>query len=691
MTDPNDDSETEEVSKPKGSESQVSFTGFTDEGNIKKAKSETALRQFDQDSATASEPGSARVWQVINGVKFPLRGGMRGVTDGQVRTRGPIDRTTRCRAINTAAQRSQKHLIERKWKTELDLNVGVDDLEAFKKFLIRKEHNYARAWRAMLDTANKGVLTKEDFCAVCRNLGITGDIRGIWTELNEGQGGEVDGVLTLRELDERTSDVLQRFYRKLRQAFPDMTSAFKYLNSSGARRISESDWCSAVTEGGLAQPKEAEVLFHLLCTTDSPTCAAVSEEELEWLDCLFHEHWESDMAIYEQRKSQAPDNEAFRRMALKRNARWTSAAERLYANAEERKQKRAEEWQQRFDMEEEQRKNLGGLRQVAGSYNPDTIKDTIERLYQEHQTKKEKRAQEAEEYYEQFAKYIITPDQRTLGLEEASEVANRLCQKAPIEYNNPIKEPPTATQMKGPKDSWRHNKLYEDHKRRKEKLEQAQKEKREQEEKAFVDSYEAFHEKARQKALCMKPDRRWHERMHKEAQNRKLRNEERCEADIRRQEMETKTVTKKVSAKDRIHTDAVFERLFSDQERKKNARQELMVSRRNEQLRTLEMLSVHRGCNRDEKIFQRLYQECPKRYYYGTLAHNKDPTHDTEYNPAAKWAFDKELYNHGHFEEGGYALSSGAWDSGWGNQPYEAWGETAYEAPAINNAAQQRR
>ncbi|CAE7788341.1 unnamed protein product [Symbiodinium sp. CCMP2592] len=174
----------------------------------------------------------------------------------------------------------------------------------FKKMLLARGGNYARAWRYLLDPESRGQLTLPQLAQRCRELGFQENVRTLWYALNGPYG---DAAVTLAEVDSETEAVLMRFRaallaRALELGLPKRPkgkevadivaeSMLRILDLDRSLRLTRHEFCLAAVVQKLAPPAEAPHIFEMLCHGEPGLCtqfhtsanAVVKLDGLKWL------------------------------------------------------------------------------------------------------------------------------------------------------------------------------------------------------------------------------------------------------------------------------------------------------------------------------------------------------------------------------------------------------------------------
>eukprot|EP00929_Paragymnodinium_shiwhaense_P108394 TRINITY_DN74713_c0_g1_i1.p1 TRINITY_DN74713_c0_g1~~TRINITY_DN74713_c0_g1_i1.p1 ORF type:complete len:1150 (-),score=244.35 TRINITY_DN74713_c0_g1_i1:33-3482(-) len=167
----------------------------------------------------------------------------------------------------------------RSWRSER----RGESLAQFRAALVKREGNYARAWRLVLDPQRLGRLTQMDICKAAREIGFAGSVRRVWDELDTDRNGSI----TISELDWNSADLLGKFYWLLLGRFGNVQQAAAALALQDRRRLRKEQFVMRLRELCLFNDRESEQLFHMLKTSAAKAPQpAVSKEALTWLSSI---------------------------------------------------------------------------------------------------------------------------------------------------------------------------------------------------------------------------------------------------------------------------------------------------------------------------------------------------------------------------------------------------------------------
>eukprot|EP00929_Paragymnodinium_shiwhaense_P002017 TRINITY_DN102213_c0_g1_i1.p1 TRINITY_DN102213_c0_g1~~TRINITY_DN102213_c0_g1_i1.p1 ORF type:complete len:819 (-),score=226.76 TRINITY_DN102213_c0_g1_i1:187-2562(-) len=173
-----------------------------------------------------------------------------------------------------------------KWKPPafLTAHPNPQAAEEVKVLLLKTYRNYLKAWRQALDVDNSNRCNWDEFEAACKKIGFRGDLAGAWRTLDDDFGG----FITLREIDEVSSNILELFKGWCDQEFGNVRSAFGVFDNDGSNEVSYREFRRSCRMYGF----EANVhtLFHAL---DVEHSGSLSIAEVSFLDDWeFKEHKE---------------------------------------------------------------------------------------------------------------------------------------------------------------------------------------------------------------------------------------------------------------------------------------------------------------------------------------------------------------------------------------------------------------
>merc|ERR1719424_1795094 len=141
----------------------------------------------------------------------------------------------------------------------MNASMGASSTNAFKHELVRKFGNVPRAWRSALDLDGNGRLSRNEFFGAARALGYSGNLKDLWSELDE----DGSGFISLRELDPESHEYLTTFRSLLNAKFGNTLQAWlKYLDKDKNGRLDLAEFTERMQ--GLGYQLSAKKLFDLL-------------------------------------------------------------------------------------------------------------------------------------------------------------------------------------------------------------------------------------------------------------------------------------------------------------------------------------------------------------------------------------------------------------------------------------------
>jgi len=129
-------------------------------------------------------------------------------------------------------------------------SMGASTLAAFKKQLVLKYGNLLRAWKSSLDADGSGKLSQNEFFGAARNEGYVGNLKGLWKELDGGDGG--DGFITLAEFAPEIAQLLDSFKQMIQDKFEgSLEKAWKQsLDADRSGNVSKEEFVQAMQSIG---------------------------------------------------------------------------------------------------------------------------------------------------------------------------------------------------------------------------------------------------------------------------------------------------------------------------------------------------------------------------------------------------------------------------------------------------------
>lgn len=160
--------------------------------------------------------------------------------------------------------RQQMKLAEKaELKAEFDkitkMKAGLHSVKGFKQALSKRCGSLYGAWREALDLDGNGRLTFGEFCQGLQRLGMFGEIRGLWKELDVNN----QGYISFKDLDASTDAMLQEFRKKLVEKYGNMLKAWmKGVDVKGTNCVNEAAFLKACETVGFSG--DAKKLFRVL-------------------------------------------------------------------------------------------------------------------------------------------------------------------------------------------------------------------------------------------------------------------------------------------------------------------------------------------------------------------------------------------------------------------------------------------
>jgi Ca2+-binding EF-hand superfamily protein len=137
---------------------------------------------------------------------------------------------------------------------------GNSDVEEFLENLRAKYGTVTRAWRVGLDSDESGALDFGEFCRAVRSLGMTGNLRTLFFNLDT----DTSGVISLSELDAHASRVLEKFRARGTERFGTIQNMWNVFDQDKSGTVAFAEFCESVGELGYTDPEETKELFNLL-------------------------------------------------------------------------------------------------------------------------------------------------------------------------------------------------------------------------------------------------------------------------------------------------------------------------------------------------------------------------------------------------------------------------------------------
>eukprot|EP00931_Biecheleriopsis_adriatica_P074214 TRINITY_DN48327_c0_g1_i1.p1 TRINITY_DN48327_c0_g1~~TRINITY_DN48327_c0_g1_i1.p1 ORF type:complete len:843 (+),score=213.13 TRINITY_DN48327_c0_g1_i1:100-2628(+) len=147
-----------------------------------------------------------------------------------------------------------------------------------KKLLLIKTGRYMKAWRHLLDKDATNRCNWHEFEEACIILGYTGpqnDMPGAWRAFDE----DLSGYITLREIDEESSNILLNFRKWAHEEFGGVKSLFQCFDADGSNSLTFQEFRAACRVYGY--DGSTRILFSALDVDQEGT---LSMKEVSFLD-----------------------------------------------------------------------------------------------------------------------------------------------------------------------------------------------------------------------------------------------------------------------------------------------------------------------------------------------------------------------------------------------------------------------
>mmetsp|Transcript_32410 Transcript_32410/g.58940 ORF Transcript_32410/g.58940 Transcript_32410/m.58940 type:complete len:802 (+) Transcript_32410:84-2489(+) len=170
-----------------------------------------------------------------------------------------------------------------KWKPLDFLLVppNYDAMEEVRRKLLTYSGRFIKAWRNLLDKDATNRCNWYEFQDACAFLGYKGDISGAWRAFDE----DLSGYISLREIDEDSSQTLLSFRKWACQEFGGVKSLFGVFDADGSGTLSFQEFRAACRVYGYEG--STKILFAALdCDqgTGGPGQGQLSMKEIDFLD-----------------------------------------------------------------------------------------------------------------------------------------------------------------------------------------------------------------------------------------------------------------------------------------------------------------------------------------------------------------------------------------------------------------------
>jgi len=172
---------------------------------------------------------------------------------------------------------ARRDAVAKKQLQALNRKRGACDLREFRRLLERRFGSVVNAWQAGLDLDGNGKLTMREFSQACRNIGFTGAIGPLWSELDK----EKAGFITLGELDREAHEAITTLQNEISSRYSNMDEAWQnLLDADGSGRVDKNEFIEACREVGLG-PHIGQKIFGCI---DADGTGCITPEELSFLD-----------------------------------------------------------------------------------------------------------------------------------------------------------------------------------------------------------------------------------------------------------------------------------------------------------------------------------------------------------------------------------------------------------------------
>jgi Ca2+-binding EF-hand superfamily protein len=164
-----------------------------------------------------------------------------------------------------------------------ELDCGASSVGGFLELLRRKFGNVPRAWRFHLDADGSGKLSRNEFFIAARGLAYAGNLKALWSDLDDDDGG----MIALDELDPESAGGLSRFLHSLVGTFGSLKKAWKKgLDIDRSGKCEEEEFVERLEDLGLCRSHEERVQLHEWLRADK-SARAIYLEDLEAFTTTF--------------------------------------------------------------------------------------------------------------------------------------------------------------------------------------------------------------------------------------------------------------------------------------------------------------------------------------------------------------------------------------------------------------------
>lgn len=165
----------------------------------------------------------------------------------------------------------------------------------FKKLILKREGNYLKAFRSVLDQDGSNRVSWREFFLACEEIGFSGDAPGAWAFMDNDHMG----AITLRKIDTESNEAIMVFKRWTDDVFGGIKSAFTVLNEDGNDKLSYREFRTACR--AYRFPGDAVALFDSL---DMDGGGSLALNELAFLD-----NWETEGVHYNWKPPSTPSTD----------------------------------------------------------------------------------------------------------------------------------------------------------------------------------------------------------------------------------------------------------------------------------------------------------------------------------------------------------------------------------------------
>jgi len=172
-----------------------------------------------------------------------------------------------------------------KWKPLefLTVTANYEAMEEVRQKLLRHSGKYIKAWRNLLDKDATNRCNWYEFQEACEAVGYKGDIAGAWRAFDE----DLSGYISLREVDEESSQILLGFRKWANDSFGGVKSLFNVFDTDASGSLSFQEFRAACRIYGYEG--STKILFAAL---DCDHGINRGKGELSWKELDFLDDWD---------------------------------------------------------------------------------------------------------------------------------------------------------------------------------------------------------------------------------------------------------------------------------------------------------------------------------------------------------------------------------------------------------------